>query len=336
MSNLFNNTLDAFARLSVTAPLNGADRSSALLSFSTWIGTLSPSAQRAVKGELTKWMNWFSHSERTAAPYEAESVTAYVSNLNADGASIASVCRALWAIKASLRHLGSLDQECELVIARIQAESERMRGSVSKNFPSRPRATWSDISTVLKAANPDDPFEARLIAPILLIQDTLARLDEIFGLRINGEWHKLAVTRSALHQLSDGSGRITLNRTTHGDNGLGLYVAPLTMQWIGYSNRGRLGNDGPLFVTRRNTPFQSESWKQSLEKFCEKRSLPDIVRLASSLRSGMVGRLVEAGATPDEVRELGGWTTMESVTRHLRKKRESDSILNVIVSSCRE
>ncbi len=336
MTNLLNNTLDAFARLLVSARLNEDDRSSVLRSFSKWLSSLSPSAQRAVKCDLTKWMNWYAQAQSRNAPYAADSVIDYFGELTASGSSIASLCRALWVVKASLGHLGWLDQSCESTVQRIQAEAQRARGSVSKEFPVRPKASWSDVHKVVNAANPEDPFEARLVAPILLIQDTLARLDEIFGLRIDGEWHKSAVSRHALLQAADGSGRITLNRTTYGDSGLSAYVTPLTMQWIAYANRGRSGSDGPLFVTRRNLPFQSEAWKQSLANFCERKSLPDIVRLASSLRSGMVGALVEAGATPDEVRELGGWTTMESVTRHLRKKRESNSVLNSIVGSCRD
>jgi integrase len=262
------------------------------------------------EGDLRRWHAWWRDSGLDLHLPSAKCVQRYASDLEAAGRSVGSMLRTMGVLRRLLAAVGWPDPDAEVVIDRVISAKSHL--SRLQRLGPRPEGTgWSQIQACVEAVDQTNIIEVRAIAILLLAYDSLARAEEVFGLRRRGVSYAPPMSFGDLTTLPDGSGVLQWARGSHQP----AYLSPMTMAWLGRWLRVRPARSLGLFPTLRGTQLMSGGWFLQIGTIAERAGLDPKTLKLSAVRLGAARALLQAGTSPEDVRRAGRWRQLNSVLR---------------------
>ncbi len=271
-------------------------------------------SQLAIAVSLQHWMTWWcTHGEGTHAG-SASAIEAYVSAQERDRAPASSVAQRVWAINRLLKALSWPDPEAEQLVRRIQLAGWHRGCGTDCSPPSAKPLDWEQIQHIVAHTDEHSPRPVRTLAALLLLYETMARPDQIFGFKHEGRWLVPPASRQSVRRSRRG-GVIDLMADSRGRGKRSVPLSEMTMAWLERSFAFWPGEDGALFRTERRTPLTRGHWTKEFRGLCKQHRLAACS--PTSLRWGKTRDLVGMGVHVFDIQQAAGWAVVNTVLRVL-------------------
>lgn len=267
--------------------------------------------------EIRQWMTWWDTTDKRERPSTALSIESYLRFLEASGRVPCSRRKAIDFVFRFLAAMGWPDRGA----ARILKCSAR-RHAVFKRHAARrsSRAApvgWTEIQSCLEVVDAKNDREVQAAAAMLVLYDSMAREDALFGLRDGPNWRISAPTVADLRFQPDGSGCLRLRAPTSFACYFEAALTPLTMTWLSRALRPRRDADGPLFLSPLQLPWSMECWRLTATELLRRAHIGDRIVTGRSIRVGKVLDLAASGLSVEEIQRVGFWANARPVERIL-------------------
>ncbi len=267
--------------------------------------------------EIRQWMTWWETTHRRERPSTAVSVEAYLTYLEASGRVPCSRRKAIDFVFRFLAALGWPDRGAASVLrCSARRHAVLMRQAARRSARAAP-VGWTEIQSCLDVVDAKSDREVQAAAAMLVLYDSMAREDALFGLRDGPNWRISAPTVADLRFHPDGSGRLRLRAPTRFASYFDATLTPLTMTWLSRALRSRRNSDGPLLLSPLGLPWCAERWRSTATEVLRRAHVVDRIVTGRSIRVGKVLDLAAAGLSVEEIQRAGFWAITRPVERIL-------------------
>lgn len=287
--------------------------------------SLKPRSVKAIESDLRGWGTWWSQSGKGKPIHDADSLGQFFEYLASIGRQPGSIYRSASSVKCVLASLGLMNAEARSVIQRV------CRSGVTSKQQTRWRPlratplSGEHIRAFLSVVDTQVDHEVHCAAALLVMYESAARVDQLFGHKELGDWHLPPASAADIRKNADGTGSISLRSVNEEIARREAHLSELTMAWMSLSLQRRQGGAGALFVSRRGTPMRLDTWSRNIRKIMVRAGLDPERFSCSSPRLGVLRDLLARGSCPEDVRRASGWGQMDSVIRLLRQTSASPS-----------
>lgn len=196
------------------------------------LAEVKPRTVIAFSSDLKRWLSWWQERGQQPGGSLHQSIQAHLDFLIEGGINPKTAIRHWYSIKRVLAALGCPAEEnpkirpIELLSSRVTIERERWAAPRSVPFG------WDKIRKCIPSADPDNQMHVKALAGMLVMYETMAWPDQVFGHYQGGVCHALPARWRDLQPMSDGFGHLHLQPLKQGESGRSVMLSPLTMEWI--------------------------------------------------------------------------------------------------------
>lgn len=270
---------------------------------------------RSIHYKIDKWMDWWEAADRPERPGSIRSVSDYLAYLEHSKRASSTIADSVSIMIRFLAAISWPDPRAAEVLRRVHRLHHVVRRRVRKPASTRPIG-WDQIQACLPMVDLTKKHQARAIAVLLVLYDSLAREDAVLGHREGRVWQVNPPRRSDLRHMPDGSGRLRLRTPTRAVGYFDAVLTPTTMTWLDRVLSQRRDAEGPLFLSGCGRAWSIGSWRVTVSKVLKRAGAVDRVITGRAVRVGKARDLARAGSTLKAIQRAGFWASLESV-RHV-------------------
>lgn len=320
-------------------PLTGEPRQAV-----EWLMTnLSPVTMRNFQSAVRKWVQWLGN--RTVDWGSVPTfIDAYVNDLVVSGLAPRTQVGLTWALGCLWEACGLADHSVRLRLRKIHRQLSR---PIRRTRTQAPPCRRAHLQALLRAVRSDSHRDLCMGALCTVLHETLARAQDILGVKISNEWIRRPVEVGSVRRMRDGSGRIRLASEGAADHVVAeVPLSPWAMQWIeawlqasGITS-GALFRSMPLGETSllASPPLQEKTARKYFTRLVDAAGLSEHRFTLRSLRVGAANDLLQAGVHPESVRAAGRWSDLGSVAHQDAKPmthRPAEELAAHFARTCR-
>lgn len=288
---------------------------------------------RAFESDIRKWIDWWEALPDRQPLSSGASLEAYAHQLEQRLAPN-SLHRHIWTISRFLKACGTLDQAGSLVVERSLRANRAILDERSRGSHRSCVFGWEYIQRLAAYADPELLADARNMAILCILYDTMAPKAQILGNFYAREWHVLPVETEDLTRNPDGSG--SLQWSADGDRPRPRsYLSAHTMRWLDHWLRLRKPSRY-LFAFGTGRSYSAPAWFNSVRGMLERAGIHVESFGFTSPRLGMAQDLLRAGTSANDIRDVAGWRTQQPVMRLLRSPTRANPTQCLAESRARE
>lgn len=270
--------------------------------------------------EISQWMTWWETTDQRERPSTVHSVEAYVRYLEASGRVPCSRRKAIDFVFRFLAALGWPDRGAARVLKCSARRHAVLKRPAARRSARAAPVGWSEIQSCLDVVDAKNDREVQAAAAMLVLYDSMAREDALFGLRDGPNWRISPPTVADLRFQPDGSGCLRLRAPTRFACYFDAILTPLTMTWLSRALRPRRNADGPLLLSPLELPWSAERWRLTATEVLRRAHIADRIVTGRSIRVGKVLDLAASGLSVEEIQRAGFWTKIRPVERILAQR----------------
>lgn len=267
--------------------------------------------------EIRQWMTWWETTDRRERPSTAVSVEAYLTYLEASGRVPCSRRKAIDFVFRFLAALGWPDRGAASVLRCSARRHAVLKREAARRSARAVPVGWTEIQSCLDVVDAKNDREVQAAAAMLILYDSMAREDALFGLRDGPNWRLSPPTVADLRFQPNGGGRLRLRAPTSFASYFEAALSPLTMTWLGRAVRPSRDADGALFLSPLGLPWSMERWRLTATELLRRAQIADRIVTGRSIRVGKVLDLAASGLSVEEIQRAGFWAITRPVERIL-------------------
>jgi integrase len=309
-----------------------------------WLMTsLSPLTMRNFQSAVRKWVQWLGN--RTVDWGSVPTfIDAYVNDLVASGLAPRTLVGLIWALGCLWEACGLADHHVRIRLRKIHRQLRRpIRRTRTQATPCR----RAHLQALLRAVRSDSPRDLCIGALCAVLHETLARAQDILGVKFSNEWIRRPVEVGSVRRMRDRSGRIRLASEGAADHVVAeVPLSPWAMQWIEAWLQASGITSGALFRAMplgdtcllASPPLQEKTARNYFARLVDAAGLSDHGFTLRSLRVGAANDLLQAGVHPESVRAAGRWSDLGSVAHQDAKpmiQRPAEELAAHFARTCR-
>jgi len=310
-------TLRRLVRISIPADRDGDDEVSRVMNE---FRDAKPRTLLAMESDWRVWLDWWDLADQSMPPGSGSAIAAFFEYLWNQGRKPTTVARTAFFIRRVFRLLDWFDSESEQEVSKVRCLAHVAAERRKWRPPQTTAFTWPEIQKCVAVADMRRDNEVRGIAALLLIYDTMAMTDDVFGYKRGREWFAAPLNRTDLVPMQDGSGILSINTREWDDGQRTIRLSNLTMKWIIHSFKFRKGNGGPLFASRSGVPWSMRGWIRIMKKIVARAGFDPGSFTSTSVRLGRVKDSLGEGMSVLDVCREGSWRGAEMVVRTMEQR----------------
>ena len=276
-----------------------------------WLERLKPNSLRALAFDMRTW-SALGKRLRIAEPLlSGPAIRRCVDELKTVGRSKATIARLLYTVRLVRSILGVIDSEGDDLIRQIRGAHERCRTKRRCRQHEAALLGLHELRKIEMVVDAQSGVEVRTMAIAFALYDTQLPVHRLLGDRSNGRWRLPPANVSWVKRIRDG-GELCVP-ASDGEPYQACFLTAETMAWIDRYLLLR-GDDQILFTSSWGTAWDSKDWLTQLRRFARRAGLTAVPGLASC-RRGAAADMLKAGMSLEDVRQAGGWGSLEPVLR---------------------
>jgi integrase len=270
---------------------------------------LAPRALKARSESLENWHRWWRSSGCLHAIGDVDALVEYARHLEqTEKSAIAVNCAFHW-ISEWLEAARPPDPTALRLAEQIKTSARHTYEHALRQAPSIVFGR-EDVDALIAAADPLSPQDCRDLSALLLLYETMAAPDQIFGYEINGRRQAPPIHKDALSFHDDGTAKIELKAISK-NLGRTAVLSSEAASWLRRWLESRTDSRPELFVSR-NGPFLVNVWRTSVKDMALRAGFPTPFRLRG-LRRGRAHEMLVSGVKAHDVLRVTSWRSMRPI-----------------------